>query len=610
MFREEDIAQLKQGLDIAEVVNQYFPMRRKGVNLWACCPFHEEKTPSFSVNPERQVFKCFGCGKSGSVFDFVMDYEKIDFPEAVRKLAGHAGIEVRQTDPRAEERYSKKKTLEGITEWAAKVFRQALLTHPDGEKARSYLFGDRCFTEETLDSWRIGYAPESWDFLLSRARRAGYSDQDVEQAGLVVKKEGSANPYDRFRGRVIFPIQDAQGKYVGFAARTLIEKDEHGEKIAKYINTPETQLYQKRRILYGMHRAKRSGEKEAFLVEGYTDVMMASQFGIENAVAICGNELTHEQSVLLKKHFDKVINTLDPDLGGEARVPDIARQQMNIGMRVHVLQLPENKDPDVVLLQEGRDSFLKRAAEAGTLYDFVLEKALRGKDVAKLTPDDQREVLKGLMPFFDYTDGILQERLYLHETARRMGLDYKVLLAARAQYQKQRQVSLASPSHQAEFNALAVMLRTGYRNLFQEGLTPGHFTDPVHRAVFGYFVNTHGTATLMDEPIMPASPSLFGKQLDPEEIVRYCKETGSPAQPSQIYALLSRIRDVPVDNFYPNSALRRVRIAQSERELRDLEQGILAEKDDAVRLEAFERYCRDYAQLKGVSVLQRAPPDT
>ena len=614
MYREEDIAQLKQSVDIAEVVGRYFPLRRKGTSHWACCPFHEEKTPSFSVNPERQTYKCFGCGKGGGVFDFVMSFEKVEFPEAVRMLAEQAGIELRQTDPRAEERYSKKKTLEKIVEWAVRHFQQNLKTHTEADQARHYLAETRRFTDDTLEEWKVGYALDAWDFLLNRAHKHGMADEDLVEAGLLVKKEGStySNPhYDRFRGRIIFPIQDHNGKYVGFAARTLVDVDPRtGDKVAKYINTPETQLYQKRKILYGMHRAKRSGENEALVFEGYTDVMMASQFGIENAVAVCGNELTHEQAVLLKKHFDKVIDSLDPDLGGEERVPDIAKRQMNIGMRVHVLQLPENKDPDQVLLAEGKEQFLKRAATAGTLYDFVLEKTLRGKDPAALGPDDQREVLKELMPFLDFTDGILQERLYLHETARRMGLDYKVLLAARAQYQKQYQVSLASPSHQAEFNALAMMMRTGYRNLFQEGLAPGHFTDFVHRAVFEYFMDTHETATLMDEPILPREPSLFGRQLNPEAVVSYCAERQLQAGADKVYALLSRIREAPVDNFFADSVLHRARTAKLERDLRGIEQEILAAKDDTVRLAAFQKYCQDYARLEAPSVRLPKPRDT
>ena len=605
----ENIDEVRRAVEIYEVISGYFPLKRKGAGFWACCPFHEEKTASLHVHPERQSFHCFGCGKGGDVISFTMEYEKVDFPEAVRILAQHAGIELRVNE-QARAKFQKRQTLEQVVERAAKCFRQRFLSHPEAGAARDYL-ASRGFADKTLEDWCVGYALDSWDDLLQHMRKAGIPSEDVFNAGLVVKREGGSGygeqHYDRFRGRIIFPISDARGRIVGFAGRTmqLTPPADPERKEPKYINTPETELYKKRDILYGLHNARKSGEKMVAIVEGYTDKLMLYQHGIENVVALCGTEFTRNHALLLRKHFDRAIVMLDPDLAGERRMAGTARECMHVGMRAGVLLLPAGKDPDEAVLAEGSDRMRERIRTAASLYDFELEQVLRGKDPVVMHPDEKLAAIKQLEPFLAYAESSTQRLLYVHETAKRLGITFGMALAAARERITPRESVRVSPfpSVQAEFDALVVMLRTEYSGMLKAQLVPEQFTDPAHRAVFTYLVATDAPQAVFEAPLMPVAPSLFSKPLD-QDIVAFCERQHIALQREAVYGLLSKVQATPPDAVSPRNILYRLEVEKMKRALGDLEQSVLdaaGKRDGTGVVKLLTDYVSRYREFKTLS---------
>jgi len=595
-----EIERFKRQADIVQLVEKYIPLKRRGLNLWATCPFHEEKTASFSVHPQRQIFKCFGCGKSGGVIDFVMEYMKVDFPDALQFISRECNIPLPELRGRRNwEQHAHKKTLEDVVSSAANVFADLFWNRPEGSAAKSYIMG-RGFTPEIIDEWKIGYASKSWDLLLSAMNAKGYSVEQQFQAGILVKAKDRENHYyDRFRDRIIFPIHDIQGRIIGFAGRAMEDNIEQG---MKYINTPETPIYSKRKNLYGLWKARQGRENTVVVVEGYTDALMCHQQGIANAVALGGTALAYDQAALLARHFDTAVVCLDPDKAGEREAPKAARLFMQAGMRVRVMLLPGD-DIDKVLLKEGADSVRKRIGDAGSLYDFELGKILRKKGNVGLSPDEKKDVLKELVPFLSCTDGITQCRLYLQETAEVLGIDYKVALAAFSQYSKPQQGMRFSvfDSEQAEFEALAIMLRTDYDALFKQRLTPAHFTNPARRDLFQYLCS-NDRRVLYDLPTLSPEPSMFDAlDIKPDEIFGHIWQNGGSANEHEIMALVSRLQRHPASGN-PDLVLRRLDNAKECRDLLDLELKIYDARDagdSAAAIALLQKYSEDYLRFMG-----------
>ncbi len=594
-----EIERFKRQADIVQLVEKYIPLKRRGLNLWATCPFHEEKTASFSVHPQRQIFKCFGCGKSGTVIDFVMDYMKVDFPDALQFISRECNIPLPEfRGRRTWEHHEHKKTLEDVVSSAANVFADLFWNHPECSDAKSYIM-NRGFSPEIIDEWKIGCASKSWDLLLSAMKAKGYSVEQQFQAGILVKAKDRENHYyDRFRDRIIFPIHDIQGRIIGFAGRAMDEKIEPG---MKYINTPETPIYSKRKTLYGLWKARQAREHEVVVVEGYTDALMCHQKGISNTVALGGTALTHDQAALLARHFETAVVCLDPDKAGEREAPKAARLFMQAGMKVRVMLLPGD-DMDKVLLKEGADSVRKRIADSGSLYDFELGKILRKQGNVGLSPDEKKAVLKDLVPFLSSTDGITQCRLYLQETAEVLGIDYKVALAAFSQYSK----PLGSRfsvfgSEQAEFEALAIMLRTDYDALFKQRLTPEHFTNPARRELFQYLCS-NDRKVLYDLPTLSPEPSMFDAlDIKPDDVFGHIWRNGGSANEHEIMALVSRLQSHPAPED-PDIVLHRLGRAKESRDLLDLELRIYDARDSgdsASAVALLQKYSEDYAKFMG-----------
>ncbi len=355
-------------IDIVELISGFFPLKRAGRNFKACCPFHHEKTPSFIVSPDRQIYHCFGCGESGNAFRFLMRYERMDFPEAVETLAKRSGVVIPELRSSQQQQASGSIELYRVVEAALTYYCQNL-DSAAGSQAKKYLL-DRGVTPESISSFKLGLALNKWDGLLAYLRGKGFSLSSIERAGLILAKE-SGGYYDRFRNRVLFPITDIKGRCLGFGGRLL---EGQAQELAKYLNSPETPIYTKGRHLYGMASSRdyiRDSDC-ALVVEGYLDYLLPFQHGIRNIVASLGTALTLEQVRLLKRYSSNVIMVYDPDEAGQIatlRSLDIFVEEE---MQVRIASLPKGLDPDLFVRKHGPDAFKKRMDEAASLFDYKL----------------------------------------------------------------------------------------------------------------------------------------------------------------------------------------------------------------------------------------------
>ena len=346
------IDQIRDSCHIEEVVSDFVTLKKQGASFKACCPFHQEKTPSFVVTPSKGIFKCFGCGKGGDSITFVMEHENLSYPEALRFLAGKYSIEIPEENERsdeAKEEQRHKESLLIVLAFAQKFYIENLKNTDEGKSIGGSYFKERGFIQKTQDKFELGYAFDEWDSILKAATEKGYSNQFLEDTGLIIKKEENRH-YDRFRGRVMFPIHNVSGRTIGFGARALKKNQQ-----PKYLNSPETEVYQKSHVLYGIFQAKNAIRKEenCYLVEGYTDVIGLSQAGIENVVASSGTSLTEGQINLLKRYTDRVTLLFDGDKAGlkaAIRGIDIILEQ---GLDVQAVVLPEGHDPDTFVTENG-----------------------------------------------------------------------------------------------------------------------------------------------------------------------------------------------------------------------------------------------------------------
>jgi len=381
----ETIEQIAAANDIVEVIGSYFPLKRAGANFKALCPFHQEKTPSFMVSPSRQTFHCFGCGAGGSVFRFVMEYEHVDFPSAVRKLAARAGITIVEKRGAEDEdrQYETRRKLLKLHADAAEWFHENLIKREIGEPARKYL-KRRGITGEIAKQWQLGYAPNEWDAFGSWARAQGYDARELIASGLVKTKEesdwpenqtSSAKPqtsYDRFRGRIMFPICNDVGEVIAFSGRLL--KDEEGA--AKYLNSPETALFRKGNVLFGLHKSKRALIEAncAIVCEGQLDLISLFEAGITNVVAPQGTAFTENQARILKRFAEEVILCFDSDAAGAKAAERSLDALLQGGLIVRVAEMPVGEDPDSMVRLEGKQAFQDRISEARDFFDYFIER--------------------------------------------------------------------------------------------------------------------------------------------------------------------------------------------------------------------------------------------
>jgi DNA primase len=384
----ETIEQIAAANDIVEVIGSYFPLKRAGANFKALCPFHQEKTPSFHVSPQRQTFHCFGCGVGGSVFRFVMDYEHVDFPSAVRKLGARVGITVVEERGAVDEdrQYEARRTLLKLHAEAAEWFHENLIKREVGAPARKYL-KQRGITAEIAKHWRLGYAPAEWDAFGSWARARGYEIRDLITSGLVKTKDDAdgmpgRTSYDRFRGRIMFPICNDVGEVIAFSGRLL--KDQEGA--AKYLNSPETPLFRKGSVLFGLDKSKRALIEAscAIVCEGQLDLISLFEAGITNVVAPQGTAFTENQARILKRFVNEVVLCFDSDAAGTQAAERSLDALLQNDLIVRVAEMPPGDDPDSLVRREGKEKFEKRIAGARDFFDYWIERSAADVDLASL----------------------------------------------------------------------------------------------------------------------------------------------------------------------------------------------------------------------------------
>ncbi|HEX5955202.1 MAG TPA: DNA primase [Solirubrobacterales bacterium] len=421
-FTHDSVERVKEATDVVEVISAYTDLRRSGVRFTGLCPFHEERTPSFSVDPQEKLYHCFGCGVGGDVIRFVEEKEGLPFADAVESLADRYGVELEreQEDPRAEEQRRKRARLSELLERTAGFYAAFLREAPQAVRARNYL-AERGLGDEVLAEFGVGCAPGTWDTVLVRGQKAGYSVAEIEAAGLILKSQKGRGHYDRFRSRIVFPIRDARGRVQGFGARALL-----GDQKPKYVNSPESELYRKRRTLYGIERARPGIAKagRALVVEGYTDVLACHQAGIRDAVAVMGTAITPEQVKLLSAYAEEAVLALDADRAGREAM--LRTQQVASGkrLRLRVARMEPGQDPaDVLAGGDGASATAFREAieAAEDLPVFHVRMLLDDADTSS-PPGRDRALDEVVEVIAAMPDSITRQEL-MREVANRLDAD-------------------------------------------------------------------------------------------------------------------------------------------------------------------------------------------
>ncbi len=422
MFSEDIISRVRDSVDIVDLVSGYVSLKKTGKNHTGLCPFHAEKTPSFSVNPDKQIFHCFGCGAGGDVFKFIELQEGLNFPEAVRALAGRAGISLpansrsRGQDKKSED---ERKGFLTIIADAAEYFRNEL-EGPSGSMARAYL-KKRGVTDAIVQDFALGYVKPEWDGLLRHLKKKGYAFDRMEKAGLIVKRSEGEGYYDRFRGRIIFPIRDIAGNVIAFGGRVM------DDSLPKYLNSSETPLYSKSNTLYCLDMAKEYGRRQGYfvIVEGYLDAIACHQYGVRNAVATLGTALTEGHLRLMRRFADKLVLIFDPDPAGVKASLRGFDLFVSSGLKVNVVSLPDGDDPDTFLQKHGHDAFAARLRNSVKFMDFVLEQVVKSGSFPSI--DDKVRRAEEMLGFIAKIPSGIERDHYLKKTAEALDLDEAVL---------------------------------------------------------------------------------------------------------------------------------------------------------------------------------------
>ena len=415
----ETIDQIIAANDVVDVIGSYFELKRAGTMYKALCPFHQERSPSFTVNPQRQIFKCFGCGAGGNVLRFVMNYENLDFVSAAKKLADRANIKIEQTEMTAEDqaRYSMRRRLLALHAEVADFFHFQLMKKPSAQIARDYL-KSRGIGAEVAKSWKIGYAPDSYDAMREFASRQGFTDEELVASGLVKLRDEDqprGDFYDRFRARVMFPICDRDGNVIGFAGRVLDKE----AKAAKYVNSPETMLFTKGAVLFGLHKSMRAllDKKSAIVCEGQLDLITAFEHGIQNVIAPQGTAFTDKQAHILKRYVTEVVLCFDADVAGENAAAKSLVHLLAENIAVRVAEMPEGEDPDSMIRGQGAEAFMERINAAKDFFDCQLERMARRPEFA--TPRGKVQAARKMAEWISLIrDAMLRETVLLKVALR------------------------------------------------------------------------------------------------------------------------------------------------------------------------------------------------
>ncbi|NTV53129.1 MAG: DNA primase, partial [Candidatus Firestonebacteria bacterium] len=487
MIPPELIDRIRDSTDIVEVISRYVSLKPTGKGFKGLCPFHQEKTPSFTVNADRQFFHCFGCKAGGNAFHFVMRAESLTFIEAVKELAQRAGIALPEAGtPANQAQDTQRRQLLEVTAWAAGRFQEALRRPGISEPAKAYL-QRRGLSTEVAEAFALGYAPDGWDNLLKAARRDQYSEGLLEKAGLIVPRKEGGGFYDRFRQRLMFPIRDLQGRVVAFGGRVL----DAGEP--KYLNSPETPLFKKGELLYGLDLARESARRRnrLVLVEGYMDVIACHAFGFSEAVASLGTALTPAQANLIRRFSEKVLLLYDADEAGvqaSLRAFEVLNRE---GCLVQVVALPGAKDPDEFLRAQGAAAFQSLLDQPQTMVEFVFTHLAGREKLDRL--EGKVTVLKALAPIVSQMASPVERSLSVQWIAGRLQLDERTVLQELGRQKRPplpptfgetresapEEPAAVLPEEQGLLSAL--LKRPGLVEKFRERLQPDFFSQDLHR---------------------------------------------------------------------------------------------------------------------------------
>ena len=421
-FPEDLIAEIKDKNDIVDVISQYIELKLAGTSHKGLCPFHNEKTPSFMVNRERQFFKCFGCGESGDVIGFIMKKESLDFIEAIKVLADRANIHIKERSDLSSKEYREKKEKEKkyfeINKKAGRYFYENLIQRPN--IALNYLI-KRGLNPKTIKTFGLGYAHNSWNDLLNYFAEKGYTENDLLESGLIVETKQKNGFYDRFRNRIIFPIFDIKGNVLGFGGRVL------DESMPKYLNSPETIFFKKSEILYGLNLARKNpNNRQVILVEGYMDVISLYQEGFTNVVATLGTALTKQHGILLKRYFDQVIISFDSDNAGKSATLRSIEILKDLDIDIRILHLPNNMDPDDFIKQKGRQVFQRHLKKALNHIDYKINLAKEKYSSDSL--DDQVNLGKEIAVILKDIKSPIEQDAYINKVVEKLKISKEAII--------------------------------------------------------------------------------------------------------------------------------------------------------------------------------------
>ncbi|HET7628433.1 MAG TPA: DNA primase [Bacillales bacterium] len=556
---EETIEQIRNSVDIVDVVGEYVHLKKQGRNFMGLCPFHDERTPSFSVSPDKQIYHCFGCGNGGNVFTFLMEIDGLGFVEAVKKLADQANIGLPNVtvDDGRQIASSDRRKLAEIHEWLVKFYQSCLLRTQSGEKARHYL-QQRGFSDETIERFQIGYAPEEWELAAHFLEKRHFSPEILEKSGLFSKRAFDGKIFDRFRDRIMFPIWDSRGQAIAFGGRVITDAQ------PKYLNSPETEVFRKGKTLYAFHLAKRSirEAKQAVVMEGYVDVVSAHQAGVTQAVASLGTSFTNEQAHLLKRHADSVVICYDADragIDGALRAAELLQQS---GLYVKIASIPGGLDPDDYIRKFGGSRFQTEVIGASqTVTAFKIHHMRKGKNlndegdqlryieevlrvIAALPKAVERDhYLRQLSEEFSLSlDALKQQQYAIYRQLKKSGMKAEANRNVNMRGHVRKQTLLPAPL-KAERMLLAYMIQDEeIAQRVQEELA-GAFHVEEHEAVaahlFAYYADGN-----------PPDIGAFIDQLGNEKLVRMVTELAvtplnEPANEQEINDYIQQVRTYP-----------------------------------------------------------------
>lgn len=425
MIKQEDIAKILDATEIVDVVGAFVSLKKRGVNYIGCCPFHNEKTPSFSVNPSKGIFKCFGCGEGGNAVNFLMKHEHYTYPEALRFLANKYGIEIQEVVLNDEQKHAQdeREALFHVTEFAQKYFADLLFNDPDGRAIGLSYFIERDLTESTIKKWGLGYCKDKYSEFTDYAKKNGYLEEVLIKSGLTISKEENHVKYDRFRGRVIFPIYNIGGRPLGFTARVLSSE----KTKAKYVNSPESDIYSKGKVLFGLHLAKNEIVKQdlCYLVEGNMDAVMLSQNNVENVVATSGTALTVDQIRLIKRYTKNVTILYDGDSAGIKAAFRAIDLFLENGLNIKIVLFPDGEDPDSYcrrLPQEEFKAYIRDKAE-----NFILFKTHILLEDAKDDPFKRSALIKEIIHTISLIPDNIERAAYVQQCSSKLNMQEEVL---------------------------------------------------------------------------------------------------------------------------------------------------------------------------------------